>query len=124
MEIIDMICAKYGAIIGEGQDDFSEAFVNRTLGVLQENGIYALFLYLKSQGKGKNEDCASHIQNQLFDLLKQLLNNFKGTSGPQNDIPKIIRDELVEDLNALFFARDLIERTLVYARYHLKVREK
>lgn len=117
---IDMICAKYGAQIGK-IEDLSESLINKSLGVLQEEGIYAFFLFLASRGKGekKQADC---IRDEIVDLLKGFFQDIMGNSATMENILQIVRDKLVEDLNDLFLAKDLIERTLVYARYHLKAK--
>jgi hypothetical protein len=117
---IDMICAKYGSQIGK-KEDLSETLINKSLGILQEEGIYAFFLFLASRGKGekKQADC---IQDKTIDLLQGFFQNIMGDSATRENILQIIRDKLVEDLNDLFLAKDLIERTLVYARYHLKAK--
>ena len=119
---IDMICAKYGPQIGK-KGDLSESLINKSLGVLQEEGIYAFFLFLASRGKGekKQADC---IRDKIVDLLKVFFQDIMGDSATRENILQIIRDKLVEDLNNLFLAKDLIERTLVYARYHLKAKVK
>lgn len=113
-----MICAEYGAQIGKIAD-LSESLINKSLGILQEEGIYAFFLFLASRGKGekKQADC---IRDKIVDLLKEFFQDIMGNSATVENILQIIRDKLVEDLNDLFLAKDLIERTLVYARYHLK----
>ena len=50
---LDLECARraYGLLYDQTSIDFKvlENLVTKTLGVLQENGIYALFLFLYSQ---------------------------------------------------------------------------
>ena len=120
MQNTDMICAKYGSKIAR-IDKLSEPLVNKSLGVLQEEGVYAFFLFLAAQAKGEKNTPANDIQQVIFDLLKVFFQSIKDS---QKDILTIIRDNLAEDLNNLFLARDIIERTLVYARYHLKAKPK
>ena len=117
---IDMICAKYGSKIAR-IDKLSEPLVNKSLGVLQEDGVYSFFLFLAAQAKGKQNTPADCIQKDIFDLLKVFFQSIKDS---REDILSIVRNNLAEDLNNLFLARDIIERTMVYARYHLKAKPK
>lgn len=120
MKNVDMICAEHGSKIAR-IDKLSEPLVNKSLGVLQEEGVYAFFLFLAAQAKGEKNTPANDIQQVIFDLLKVFFQSIKDS---QKDILSIIRNNLSEDLNNLFLARDIIERTLVYARYHLKAKPK
>ena len=120
MKNVDMICAEHGSKIAR-IDKLSEPLVNKSLGVLQEEGVYAFFLFLAAQAKGEKNTPANDIQQVIFDLLKVFFQSIKDS---QKDILSIIRDNLSEDLNNLFLARDIIERTLVYTRYHLKAKPK
>ncbi|MBW2662620.1 MAG: hypothetical protein JRD93_11685 [Deltaproteobacteria bacterium] len=117
---IDMICAKYGSKIAR-IDKLSEPLVNKSLGVLQEDGVYSFFLFLAAQAKGKQNTPADCIQKDIFDLLKVFFQSIKNS---QEDILGIIRNNLAEDLDDLLLSKDIIERTMVYARYHLKAKPK
>ena len=119
MKNVDMICAEHSSKIAR-IDKLSEPLVNKSLGVLQEDGVYAFFLFLAAQAKGEKNTPAYCIQKDIFDLLKVFFQSIKDS---QEDILSIVRNNLAEDLNDLFLARDIIERTLVYARYHLKAKE-
>ncbi len=114
MEILDMKCAKYGSEIASvsGND---ETLITKALGVLQEDGMYAFFLYLASQKK----DTSNAIKDAAFIFLKQdeILGHI---FDPEKDVLKAIRDDLSGKLDELLFAKELLERTLVYARYHAK----
>ncbi|WNY26321.1 hypothetical protein [Methanolapillus ohkumae] len=85
-----------------------ENMITKSLGVLQEQGVYALILYLSSQ-KG----IANNIKKELIELLVILkINNVKKTE----DFP----EKVLSDLDDLFLVRDLYEQTLIYARYGAK----
>ena len=116
---MDMACADYGSQIGKIKD-LSESLINRSLGVIQEGGIYAFFLFLASRGKNEKEQ-ADNIRKSIFSLLKGFPDLQDALSTEEN-ILENVRDRLAEDLDALFMARDLVEHTLVYARYHLKAK--
>lgn len=116
---MDMACAEYGSQIGK-IEHLSESLINRSLGVLQEGGIYAFFLFLASRGKGE-KDQSDGIRKIIFSLLKDFP-GLHGTLGAEENILEDVRNKLAEDLDGLFLARDLMEHTLVYARYHLKAK--
>ncbi|RJO61283.1 hypothetical protein C4544_03260 [candidate division WS5 bacterium] len=102
MEILDMKCAECGSKIGA---TLEEALITKSLGVLQEDGVYAFFLYLKTK-KGPGEK----IKESAFDFLE-----LEKTASLE-----VVREKFKDNLDALLFAKELLERTLVYARYHAK----
>lgn len=108
MEILDMKCAEYGGKIGANVD---ETLITRALGVLQEDGVYAFFLWCASKAGGIKEKAFAFLQED--GILKHL---FDG----EIDQLKAIREKLSDKLDELLFAKELLERTLVYARYHAK----
>lgn len=90
-----------------------ENHVTKSLGVLQENGLYAFFLYQKTEsgfGEGISEQCSRLLKNEPILLLKNDTELFAGLR------------ELGSDLSCLLLAKSLIERSLIYARYHAKAR--
>lgn len=128
MEILDMKCAEYGnKIVSEIENAAKEGkkievVITKTLGVLQEDGVYAFALYSKSKsGDGNTEKkTAMLIYNKTFELLKA--DKIGILPERCNDFLLGIRQSLAEgkDLDKLFLAKELLERTLVYARYHAK----
>lgn len=107
MELLDMKCAEYGyEIAGKVKD---KAKIIKALGVLQEDGVYALFLYLKAK---EGQD----FIDTSFALLKDdavLKNPIKETDPLEG-----VRERFKGSLDDLLLAKMLLERTLVYARYH------
>lgn len=108
MEILDMKCAEYGSKIASTAG-IDETLITKALGVLQEDGVYAFFLYTASK--------ADAIRTLAFSFLKDrgLLTDTDGA-----DVLSVVRDGFRENLDNLLFAKELLERTLVYARYHAK----
>ncbi len=105
--LLDMECAKKGCEISDKSD---EAILRKSLGVLQEDGVYSLFLYLKYNKKGD-------IIDKLYKFLKQD-NILKDKFGGETDALKAIRDKLADNLDQLLFIKELLERTITYALYH------
>jgi len=120
MPNIDYLCAERGRAIGT-QQGVEESLINHALGVLQENGVYAMFLFCASRGDAHRQP-ATHIGTQCTDLLSDegvaLLP--QGTTYDNRQDLFIRLGELAGNLSRLLFAKDLLERTLTYARYHAK----
>lgn len=114
MENLDMICAELGQKLAS-DENVSDKLLTDALGVLEEQGLYAAFLYLKAQGgTGGKAICA-----QANGGLKTL---------PTNTTKVETRDVLVSikalsgNLDDLLLARDCMRQALVYARYHVKAK--
>ena len=108
--------------------DTLERLVTKTLGVLQEQGVYAMLLFLYSR-TGDEQKVAPMIHTQLFEVLKDIP-KFKGNSDvPQHDALaqnalKFYSDSVLNDLDTLLLIRDLYEQTLIYARFGAKAEGK
>jgi|Deesub1362A_J573_1020465.scaffolds.fasta_scaffold01573_6 hypothetical protein len=131
--LLDLECAKYGeGIIRKISEQMKErvdknkieSLITKMLGVLQEDGLYAFALYAKSKSPNSAEEKKSQeaitadvVYKETKALLKdkkiKLLNN-------KTELLEAIRESLGDDLEKLFFAKELVERMLVYARYHAK----
>ena len=134
MEILDMECAKYGSIIADSSEN-DETLIRKSLGVLQEDGVYAFFIYLCS-----TSEIAIKVSLETFKFLKEQgivtvdlitkFNAYMSETNPNqrkeklkeyiNSLTNAIRNELADDIDKLLFTKELLERTLVYARYHAK----
>lgn len=95
-----------------------ENSLTKTLGVLQEHGVYACFLYLYAREKEIGETTVAHLLN----LLKSL-----GLGEPQNQQQENVLlwlQNLTGNLPRLLLAREALEQMLIYARYGAKARQK
>lgn len=113
---LDAACAKLGAKLASSGNKDTENSITKSLGVLEEQGVYALFLYLhareKQWGQTTSKELASFLGEQP---TKHAL---LGPT-PTNELFDALQT-LAGDLDKLLFARDLLHRALVYARYHAK----
>jgi len=119
MTQLDLKCAQAGETLAQikGVD---EKLLNSALAVLQEQGLYACFLYLCAQGKKPaTENPARELSRKLFEFLRANL-SLDVTVNDTQMLNAIAR--LSENLDDLLFARELLLQTLIYARYHLKVK--
>lgn len=110
------------------QSNSVENLIAKTLGVLQENGVYACMLFLHSRNSSEKE-IAKCIRNRLLETTK-----FVGKKLPEeensieilNDSEKIlefITDNICNDIDTLFLTKQLWEQILTYSRYGAKAKE-
>ncbi len=135
MQKLDRCCAQYGWQMAEqakgkmDQDPKSrnaETLITKSLGVLQENGVYAFFLYLASRGK-KEKEGAEAIKRLAAKLLRDVqIPAFHLNSDPLEAVRGSNDGEtcgLADDLDNLLLTKRLLEQALIYARYHAKAPE-
>lgn len=106
-----------------------ERVVTKTLGVLQEDGVYAALLYLSSRPKSELP-VAKTIRTELLRLLRDDLAGFPTGITPTFDIATaawpaistalIAEPGLLSDLGTLFLVKELFEQALIYARFGAK----
>jgi hypothetical protein len=95
-----------------------ENLITKTLGVLQENGVYASILYLDSRTNKAEKDICPIVKKELIDTTKAVVKQ-----SVNEDNYKYIRDEICSDLDMLLLTKQLWEQILTYARYGAKARE-
>lgn len=109
--------------------DTLNRLVTKTLGVLQEQGVYAMMLFLFSR-TGDEKKNAPKIRKELIEMLSELP-VFSSTSIPNSEnkdagksdqevLEFYSSDDVIGDIDTLFLIRDLYEQTLIYARYGAK----
>jgi hypothetical protein len=112
---LDYLAAKHAQALIKAAPD-AENTVTKALGVLQENGVYACFLYLLASEK-KNGD--SVIQAMLATLEE--LGIEKAANEPVLDH---IAQNVTRNLPTLLLAKEALEQMLIYARYGAKAAGK
>jgi len=98
--------------------------VTKALGVLQENGVYACFLYLLAKEKENGKVVAEEMLNLLEGLRfgwRAPKNNGKTDIRAEVVLP-FISDTVTENLERLLLAKETLEQMLIYARYGAKAR--
>ena len=110
---IDYQAAKYAQrVVKQGAD---ENTITKALGVLQENGPYACFLYLQA-----NKD--KTIIPEMINLLEGI--KLLPPAESNGDTLKRVTEQITVDLPRLLLAKEVIEQMLIYARYGAKARGK
>lgn len=95
--------------------------VTKALGVLQEDGVYACFLYLLAREKERGRAVIAAMLDLLNDLGLQGLP--AATAAPDRLLDDIAQN-VTQDLPTLLLAREALERMLIYARYGAKARQR
>jgi hypothetical protein len=116
-ENLDLACAKAGKIIAKRPSKELENLVTRALAVLEEQGLYALFLFLEPQ-TGRNGEMVKGIHDQLFTFLQATPQQTALLSENADVFASL--QQMGKDLDKLLLARDLVWQTLIYARYHAR----
>jgi len=122
---LDRLAAqKAQAIIANTKDKKAsdvENTVTKALGVLQENGVYACFLYLLAKEKEKGKK----VVEEMLNLLEELGFDWgKPISDKPEDILKYIIEKVTVDLERLLLAKETLEQMLIYARYGAKASQQ
>lgn len=116
---LDYLCAKHGQNIPKANRD-EETMIQKALGVLQEEGLFAFVVFLESKKGSTNKEVVGSILGKTAELLNEV-----GLTKDAND--KNIREmilDITKDIDSMFLAKDLIERMLIYARYRAKALQK
>jgi len=110
-----------------------ERLVTKTLGVLQEQGVYAAMLFLYSRTSDE-ATIAPAIRGPLFRLLQDQekdheLPAFRANAVPANNANAqtalaFYSDTVCNNLDTLLLVKEIYEQTLIYARYGAKAEGK
>jgi hypothetical protein len=124
---LDYLCAEWA---GQLKDDLTAKpfknpinHVQKSMGILQEDGLYAFGVYQKYKDKEGGATLGTLFTEFLTgNPLKPIL--FPGSTPTAGDLPSVLRQLTSQSLAQIFLARDLILRVLVYAYYHLRAEKK
>jgi hypothetical protein len=114
MDNLDLACARLGQNVAR----FNSAdrnMLTQALGVLETQGVYALFLFLWQK------------DGELVDICHAFLGSYlRGASllHDKEDEPLEAISRLAESLDDLLLAHQLLRQALIYGRYHVREGEK
>lgn len=118
---LDYICMQCAQKIDVNSDRNLANHLRKALGVLQEDGVYAMFLWLEDKEKKR-------VREELIDMLNRpeirecLLEDSSSFPDSFKEFCERLRD-VARDIYKLLFMKRLIERTLIYSLYHAKAGE-
>jgi len=117
---LDLLCARYGCDMAkqvyEALKKGAENHITKSLGVLQEDGVYAFFLYQASRGEREEAGAKKLAQSAEALLAKAAVGPARFGAGD----PLAATLDLADNLDQLLLAKRLLEQALIYARYHAK----
>lgn len=97
-----------------------ENLATKTLGVLQENGVYACLLYLYSRTNATESPISKIIRQELL-----VLTRLAGKNPSVDEVKaalEFLNEDICNDLETLLLTKKLWEQTLIYTRYGAKAR--
>ena len=94
-------------------------FIDKALGVLVNDGVYAYYVYCKAQKKERIEDIFIRMVVEKINEVSELKNYFLTNNIQENGYEEFFRN-LSLDLHKLVFFSDILEQKTIYARYHAK----
>jgi hypothetical protein len=116
---LDYLAAKHAQKFIEnanGKGGDIENKVTKALGVLQENGVYACFLYLQAnKKKDDRKDDSLALTQEMRALLEAL-----GIKNDNGQDALTFAQIISGDLHTLLLAKEALEQMLIYARYGAK----
>jgi hypothetical protein len=128
---LDRLCAQYGHDMAHAvynafgrNAQRAENHITRSLGILQEDGVYAFFLYQASRGTGNEKAPATELSTLAKTLLAQPELSMPGFATMDDPLEAVRGTDktpgLADNLDQLLLAKRLLEQALIYARYHAK----
>ncbi len=111
LEFLESVICKIGSRIAGKIKSSEKSEIDKALGVLSNDGVYAYYVYVKSKGN----------DNIFIDEIKELM-KYTDTK-LENDNCENYFVNLSSNINDLLFFKEVLEETLIYARYHAKARE-
>ena len=121
MHNLDRLAAQHAQAVVQSGDQNIETTVTKALGVLQENGVYACFLYLLAKEKENGKKVVAAMLN-LLDGLGFGWGKPTDQEKPET-ILEYISEKVSKDLERLLLAKETLEQMLIYARYGAKARD-
>lgn len=99
-----------------------ENLVTKTLGVVQESGIYAGALFLLSRTRKLDQQIAGAVQPKLVALARSVTGiaaPLPNANAPREAL-SYVSSNFCQSIETMFLVKDLWEQTLIYARYAAK----
>jgi len=119
---LDYKCMEYGQDIAKQGDENN---LRKSLGVLQEDGVYAMFLWIEDKEKNNKEKNIRNILTKLLneqEIKKFLLGDSNSFEQEFTELCNNLQ-KVANDIDKLLFMKKILERALTYALYHAKIGE-
>jgi hypothetical protein len=96
--------------------------VTKALGVLQENGVYAVTLFLYSRS-GPDKKVSPAVRQHLLKLAADELVQQPAPEDKADKTLAFVTEHISDDLDMLLLVKQVWAQTLIYTRYGAKARE-
>ena len=120
---LDFFCSNCAQAIVNLAGDNKKELENRitnALGVLQEDGVFAFYLFLKYRKMDQLPGEQETSRWPVWQELAQLLRNEAIGSPLSNEDDDLAVIQLTKNLSQLLLAKQILERVLIFARYGLR----
>ena len=91
-------------------------FIDKALGVLSNDGVYAYYVFCLSKDKKDDKKYSDIFIKKPIETLKPFLQSKYSAINTTEDFFQ----ELSKDIYELLFYKESLEKALIYARYHAK----
>ena len=121
---LDYVAGQYAkrllSITDGQQKNNKENLLNKALGILAEQGPFALMLW--AQGNRSGNQGSRKIGDVILDAFRTLVERELGLKGALSgqDPLQSFNDRVCQDFGTLMMVRQLFDRTLIYARHYAK----
>ncbi len=119
---LDYLAAKHSQKLVASVSDkgILEIAITKMLGILQQNGVYGFFLFALSKKTKSNKDAEKKSYDNAITEARNLLKETLGKSIDAANLLKDVSDKFCRDSYINHLAQTVLERYLIYARYHAK----
>jgi hypothetical protein len=118
--IAERVLASCEARNAEAYDNLS----TKTLGVIQENGIYAGILFLNTRSKKEEKQIGEILRSNLLAFARTLIGEPQAQirTEPQAELG-FVSDKLCREIGRMLYVKSSWEQALIYVRYGAKARK-
>ena len=103
--------------------DILETVATKTLGVLQENGVYAAVLYTFTRAD-KHKKAADAVRAGLLAMAPQLGLAAAPTHGRPADVLAHVTETVCKNLDRMLLVKQVWEQALIYTRFGAKAEKQ
>lgn len=101
-----------------------EGVATKTLGVLQENGVYAAMLYTFTRTDKKQKPAADSIRKGLLEMAGDLKLKSAPPSGNATAVLGYLTESVCNELDRMLLVKQVWEQTLIYTRFTAKAEKR
>lgn len=123
MKNLDSRINKYSyEIVNDKDNKDAVNLIDKAIGVLSNDGVYGYYVYCKSKEKRVKNQKSNNVEKVFINGIVDEFGNefsFNNTSKEREKYEEFFI-KLSENINLLLFFKDIVEKILIYARYHAK----